>query len=66
MLMALISLLPPAFGRFVAYFTRVYVFQIVLLMCATVFICIAIDALRQRRMNATFVWSGSSVIVATS
>jgi hypothetical protein len=64
MLMALISLLPPAFGRFVAYFTRVDVFQIVLvLMCAIVFICIAIDALRQRRVNATFVWSGALVIV---
>jgi hypothetical protein len=64
MLMALISLLPPAFGRFVAYFTRADVFQIVLvLMCATVLIGIAVDTLRQRRVNAAFIWSGALVIV---
>jgi hypothetical protein len=64
MLMALVSLLPPAFGRFVAYFTRVDVFQIVLiLMCASVLICITVDALWQRRVNITLVWSGALVVV---
>jgi hypothetical protein len=64
MLMALVSLLPPAFGRFVAYFTRADVFQIVLiLMCATVLICITVDALRRRRVNITLVWSGALVVM---
>ena len=63
MLMALISLLPPAFGRFVAYFTRVGVSKIVLaLMCATVLSCIVIDAVRHRRLHPTLAWSGALVV----
>ena len=63
MLMALVSLLPPAFGRVVAYFTRVGVFEIVLgLMCATVLLCIVIDTIRHRRLHPTLVWSGALVI----
>jgi hypothetical protein len=63
MLMALVSLLPPAFGRFVAYCTRVGVFEIVLgLMCATVSSCIVIDTVRHRRLHPTLVWSGALVI----
>jgi hypothetical protein len=63
MLMALVSLLPPAFGRFVAYFTRVGVFEIVLgLMCASVLSCIVIDTARHRRLHPTFIWSGVLVV----
>ena len=63
MLMALVSLLPPAFGRFVAYFTRVGVFEIVLgLMCATVLSCIVIDTVRHRRLHPTLIWSGVLVV----
>jgi hypothetical protein len=63
MLMALVSLLPPAFGRFVAYFTRVGVFEVVLgLMCAAVLSCIVIDAIRHRRLHPALVWSGALVI----
>ncbi len=63
MLMALVSLLPPAFGRFVAYFTRVGVFDVVLgLMCAAVLLCIVIDAVRHRRLHPTLIWSGALVI----
>jgi hypothetical protein len=63
MLMALVSLLPPAFGRCVAYFTRVGVFEIVLgLMCATVLSCIVIDTVRHRRLHPTLIWSGVLVV----
>ena len=63
MLMALVSLLPPAFGRFVAYFTRVHVFEIVLgLMCTTVAVCVIIDTIRHRRLHPALVCSGVLVI----
>lgn len=64
MVMAMISLLPPAFGRFVAYFTRVDVPEIVLvLMCATVGICVLIDTVRHRRLHPALAWSGALVVV---
>lgn len=67
MLMALVSLLPPAFGRLVAYFTRVGVHEIVLvLMCATVGLCIMIDAIRNRNLHPALVWSGAMVVVASA
>ena len=67
MLMALVSLLPPAFGRLVAYFTRVGVHEIVLvLMCATVGVCIMIDAIRNRNLHPALVWSGAMVVVANA
>jgi small neutral amino acid transporter SnatA (MarC family) len=65
MLIALVSLLPPAFGRLVAYFIRVNVtvFEIVLgLMCTTVAVCVMIDTIRHRRLHPALVWSGALVI----
>lgn len=63
MLMAMLSLLPPAYGRFVAYFTHVGIEAIVLgLMSATVLLCIAIDAVRHRRLHPTLAWCGALVI----
>jgi hypothetical protein len=63
MLMALVSLMPPAYGRFVAYFTRVDVFEIVLgLMCTTVAVCVMIDTIRHRRLHPALVWSGALVV----
>jgi hypothetical protein len=63
MLMALVCLLSPAFGRFVAYFTRVNVFEIVLgLMCTVVAVCVMIDSIRHRRPHPALVWSGALVI----
>jgi hypothetical protein len=63
MLMALVSLLPPAFGRFAAYFTHVGVSEIVLgLMCATVLSCIVIDKVRHRRPHPALVWPGALVV----
>ncbi|HMH28737.1 MAG TPA: hypothetical protein VK580_09140 [Steroidobacteraceae bacterium] len=63
MLMALVSLMPPAYGRFVAYFTRVDVFEIVLgLMCTTVAMCVMIDTIRHRRLHPALVWSGALVV----
>src|ERR1700721_4687766 len=63
MLMALVSLLPPALGRFVAYFTRINVFEIVLgLMCTTVAVCVIIDTIRHRRLPPALVCSGVLVI----
>jgi hypothetical protein len=65
MLMASVALLPPAFGRLVAYFTRIGVFEIVLvLMCATVLSCVALDTIRHRRLNSTLAVSGGLVIAA--
>lgn len=64
MLMALVSLLPPAYGRFVNYFTRAGVEEIVLgLMCATVAACLAIDSVRHRRLNSAFALAGALVVV---
>jgi hypothetical protein len=63
MLMAMLSLLPPAYGRFVAYFTHVGIETIVLgLMCATVLSCIVIDTVRHRRLHPTLAWCGAIVI----
>ena len=62
--MAMISLLPPAFGRVVAYLTRQHVWVTVLmLMCATVLFCVFIDALRNRRVSPALGWSGVLVIL---
>ena len=64
MLMAMVSLLPPAFGRFVAYFTRAHVYEIVLgLMFTTVAMCIMIDTVRHRRLHPALVWSGALIVV---
>lgn len=63
MLLAFVSLLPPAFGRFVAYFTRVHVSEIVLgLMCATVLSLLLIDAVRHRHLHPTLLWGGALVL----
>jgi hypothetical protein len=63
MLMAFISLMPPAYGRFVAYFTRGDIFEIVLgLMCTTVAMCVMIDAIRHRRLQPALAWSGALVV----
>lgn len=67
MLMAMISLLPPAFGRLVALFTRADVYLMVLgLMCVTVGICVLIDTLRHRRLHAAFALSGMLLIAINS
>lgn len=63
MLMAVVTLLPPAFGRFVAYFTHAGVHEIVLaLMCGAVLSCIAIDTIRHRRLHPALIWSGAMVV----
>jgi hypothetical protein len=65
MLMAMISLLPPAFGRFVAYFTHDHVNVIVLLlMCTSVLTCVFLDTLRNRRLHPAFAWGGTLVLLA--
>jgi hypothetical protein len=67
MLMALVSLLPPAFGRLVAYFTRIGVHEIVLaLMFAAVLACIVIDTIRHRRLHPALIWSGATVVAANA
>jgi hypothetical protein len=63
MVMAMVSLLPPAFGRFVAYFTRVDVPGIVLgLMCTAVGMCVLIDTIRHRCLHPALAWSGALVV----
>jgi hypothetical protein len=58
-LLAMVSLLPPAFGRLVANFTHEHVQIIVLaLMYSSVLSCVLGDALRNRRLHAAMVWGG--------
>jgi hypothetical protein len=65
MLVAMISLLPPAFGRLIAYFTHDNVELIVLcLMYACVLSCVVVDGWRHRRMHPAFVAAGLMVIAA--
>jgi hypothetical protein len=66
MLMAMISLFPPALGRIVIYFTRENAELIVLLlMCASVVLCFSADFLQRRhRLSAAFGWSGMLVVLA--
>jgi hypothetical protein len=67
MLMAVVSLLPPAFGRFVAYFTHTGIPAIVLsLMCVSVLSCIAIDTIRHRRLHPALFWSGAMVVTTNA
>jgi hypothetical protein len=67
MLMAVVSLLPPAFGRFVAYFTHAGVPALVLaLMCVSVLSCIGIDTIRHRRLHPALFCSGAMVIAANT
>lgn len=67
MLLAMVSLLPPAFGRLVAYVTHDHVFEIVLvLMCATVLSVVVVDRLRNRRTHPAFVYGGALVIGANA
>jgi hypothetical protein len=52
MTMAMLALLPPAFGRLVAYLRHDHIeIAVVGLMTATVFIFVAVDALRSRRVQ---------------
>lgn len=65
MLMAMISLLPPAFGRLVINFTREHAELIVLgLMCASVLACLAVDFRRHRALHPAFVLGGALVILS--
>ncbi len=65
MLMAMISLLPPAFGRLVAYFTHQNVEAFVLgLMMATTFSAALIDAWQRHRVHFALLIGGAAVIAA--
>jgi hypothetical protein len=65
MLIAMISLLPPALGRLVANFTHQNVELIVLgLMYSSISACLLFDGLRHRRLNPAFATAGVLVIAA--
>jgi hypothetical protein len=65
MLMAMIALLPPAFGRFVAYFTHDHVEAIVLLlMIGSALACVLLDAIHNRRLHPAYAWSAALVVLA--
>jgi uncharacterized membrane protein YozB (DUF420 family) len=65
MLLAMISLLPPAFGRLVAYFTREHVEIIVLgLMGLCVVACLGADSRLHRQVHPAFVLGGALVILS--
>jgi hypothetical protein len=66
MLMAMISLLPPAYGRLIANVTHDDVELLVLgLMYASALSCLLIDAWRHRRVHPAFA-AGSALIIAAS
>jgi hypothetical protein len=59
MLMAFVSLSPPALGRLVANFTHDEVSLVVLiLMYSTALACVLIDSMRNRRVNPAMAWAG--------
>ncbi len=65
MLLAMISLLPPAFGRLIANITHDNVQLIVLgLMYASVLACLLLDAWRRRRVHPAFAVGGCMIIVS--
>jgi hypothetical protein len=67
MVMAMISLLPPAYGRLAALLTRQQAPVIVwLLMTLSVLLCIGVDTAYQRRAHAALLWSGAAVIVVNA
>ena len=65
MLMATISLLPPAYGRAVAYVTHQHVQILVLgLMILSVLLCVSIDTFRHRRLHPALGWGGGLVLIS--
>ncbi len=66
MLIAMISLLPPAYGRLIANLTHDNVELIVLgMMYATALSCLLVDAWRHRRVHPAFA-IGSVLVIASS
>ncbi len=66
MLIAMISLLPPAYGRLIANLTHDNVELLVLgMMCATTLTCPLVDAWRHRRVHPAFV-TGSLLVIASN
>jgi hypothetical protein len=66
MLLATISLLPPAIGRITLIFTRRGSFFAVLVaMVACVLVVIVADTSRHRRLHPAFLWGGSTVLAST-
>ena len=67
MLVAMISLLPPAFGRLIAYFTLEHVQIIVFgMMCATVLVYIGLDTLQHRRSHPALLVAGALVLAVNA
>jgi hypothetical protein len=65
MLMAMISLLPPAYGRLIANVTHENVELLVLgMMYASALSCLLVDAWRHRRVHPAFAVAGALVIAA--
>jgi hypothetical protein len=66
MLLATLSLLPPAFGRLTEYagFRGGNHLAILLLMLACVCVCVATDVRRQHRWHPVFVWGAAALVTA--
>jgi hypothetical protein len=66
MLIAMISLMPPAYGRLIANVTHHNVELLVLaMMYTTALSCLLVDAWRQRRVHPAFV-IGSLLVIASN
>jgi hypothetical protein len=64
MTMAMVSLLPPAFGRLVSYATHQYIEMTVLvLMVLTVLLCVAVDSLHTGRVHRAYLVPGILIVV---
>jgi len=65
MLVAMIALLPPAFGRLVANVTQQHVEVAVLfIMFVSVLSFAALDAMRHGRLHPAFLWGGAAVLIS--
>jgi hypothetical protein len=65
MLVAMIALLPPAFGRLVANVTHQHVELVALfLMFVSVLSFSAFDAMRHDRLHPAFLWGGAAVLIS--
>ena len=65
MLVAMIALLPPAYGRLVANVTHEHVAVVVLsLMILSALSFASLDAWRHGRLHPAFLWGGAAVLIA--
>ncbi len=67
MTMAMVALLPPAFGRLVAYATDQHTeITVLILMALTVLVCVTVDSARGARVHRAFVIPGALIVLVNA